>query len=112
MRPLGFNIMCTGASQLTKTFLLFTARTMPSAHGFKQKWMVGIANVFAHVCVLAGAGRIVGISKVFARVSAPGHRSGRVVMAQTRNTNGGSNNPGVHASRTSTYMLESPNGFA
>ena len=68
--------------------------------------MLEFPTFFAPLCVLAGACRIVGISNVFARLSAPGHRSGRVVMAQTRKTLGDSNNSGAHAGRIRPYMLE------
>ena len=50
--------------------------------------MLEFPTFFAPGSVLAGACRIVGISNVFARLSAPGHRPGRVVMAQTRKTLG------------------------
>ena len=66
----------------------------------EQSWNVGIPNVFAHLCVLDGADRIVGMSNVFDRLPAPGHRSGRDVMAHTRKTFGDSNNYGAHAGRT------------
>ena len=69
---------------------------------FEKRSKVGMLEFpmfFAPLCVLAGACRIVGISNVFARLSAPGHRSGRVVMAQTRKTLGDSNNSGAHEGR-------------
>ena len=57
---------------------------------------------------MAGAGRIVRNSNAFARLAAPDHRSGHVVMTHTRNTIGESNNYGAQAGRARPYMLEPP----
>ena len=56
--------------------------------------------MFAHLCVLAGAGRNDGISNVVARLASPDHRAGRAVITQTRNTFGMSNTYGAYVGRT------------
>ena len=73
----------------------------PIAHNSKQAEMLECwtPNAFAHLCFLAGANRIVGISDVLARLEAPGQRSEHVVITQTRNTLDNSNNYGAQPGR-------------
>ena len=69
----------------------------------------GIPNVFANLCVLAGEGRLAGISNVLARLVTPDQRTEHVVITQTRNTFGNSNiYGGGYAGRTGPYMFECP----